>query len=436
MTRKLIGLVIVSVLCLNVYSQTNTLTNKQYREFTGWVRDSVTRMHFANNGIPEFKIEKDASGKFLQNPVLNWEKQIDFSNALQSQLLNELLNSKWELVNGERGFQSSKMVYVYLQNGQVISTNIYPDTLCWVKGQLPLDTLPYLAYTSHEGKTFYCNRFGTIYDALAATYFWHPYFDNYSVVGLNDEQLRAYSHWCSTVKKPAQYSKFTFSSSNNSIELKDLSISHWVFTQKEYSEFANWVADSIAMRQLGHTYDEFLISEDKFGNEIDPPMLNWKAQKQLKGSNANKIEDITEILLNLYNPKTHLYNKYKVKYEYCVWDFVRATNYSGWSRGDFISRDLVMVFPNLRVEDSYKDTIAWGNLSQIKITELNYNNAYAYYNWLQYYSNKLKLKKTINPVSFYLLPNRDEWDALKAIEKIASLSYNITLPTPLVLTTN
>jgi len=46
-------------------------------------------------------------------------------------------------------------------------------------------------------------------------------------------------------------------------------------TNSEYRQFVNWVRDSIARRLLGEQFEEFLISEDYLGNEIDPPFVNW-----------------------------------------------------------------------------------------------------------------------------------------------------------------
>ena len=49
-------------------------------------------------------------------------------------------------------------------------------------------------------------------------------------------------------------------------------------TNSEYRQFVFWVRDSIARRKLAEQFDEFQITEDAFGNEIDPPLLNWDAE--------------------------------------------------------------------------------------------------------------------------------------------------------------
>jgi gliding motility-associated lipoprotein GldK len=47
-------------------------------------------------------------------------------------------------------------------------------------------------------------------------------------------------------------------------------------TNNEYRQFVNWVKDSIARKMLGDQYPEYLITEDRDGNPIDPPVINWR----------------------------------------------------------------------------------------------------------------------------------------------------------------
>jgi len=47
-------------------------------------------------------------------------------------------------------------------------------------------------------------------------------------------------------------------------------------TNSEYRQFVSWVRDSIARQLLGQQYPEFLITEDKNGNPVEPARINWK----------------------------------------------------------------------------------------------------------------------------------------------------------------
>ena len=47
-------------------------------------------------------------------------------------------------------------------------------------------------------------------------------------------------------------------------------------TNNEYRQFVDWVTEKMAREMLGDQYPEFLITEDREGNPIDPPQINWR----------------------------------------------------------------------------------------------------------------------------------------------------------------
>ena len=47
-------------------------------------------------------------------------------------------------------------------------------------------------------------------------------------------------------------------------------------TNNEYRQFIQWTRDSIARTMLSEQFPEFMNSEDRKGNPIDPPRINWK----------------------------------------------------------------------------------------------------------------------------------------------------------------
>jgi formylglycine-generating enzyme len=47
-------------------------------------------------------------------------------------------------------------------------------------------------------------------------------------------------------------------------------------TNNEYRQFVYWVRDSMARQILSEQFDEFKITQDRKGNPIDPPILDWK----------------------------------------------------------------------------------------------------------------------------------------------------------------
>ncbi|MCA1744272.1 MAG: SUMF1/EgtB/PvdO family nonheme iron enzyme [Bacteroidales bacterium] len=144
-------------------------------------------------------------------------------------------------------------------------------------------------------------------------------------------------------------------------------------TNSEYRQFVHWVRDSIARRMLGDQFEEFLISEDRYGNIIDPPYLDWNAR--LEWDN----EEYAEILEDLFLSEGERFfrrkeiDSRKLNYDYEWVDLHQAAkktnrynfetnSYEGEvfnqfgeraeisDRSAFIMKDQVNVYP---------DTLAW-----------------------------------------------------------------------------
>ena len=144
-------------------------------------------------------------------------------------------------------------------------------------------------------------------------------------------------------------------------------------TNNEYRQFVYWVRDSIARTLLGEQFDEFLISEDRYGNPIEPPYLNWKTRLQYDN------EEYAEVLEEMFLPENERFfrrkefDTRKLNYEYQWVDLQHAakktnrfnfeTNrYEGEvhnqfgerieinDRSAFIMKDEVNVYP---------DTLVW-----------------------------------------------------------------------------
>ena len=144
-------------------------------------------------------------------------------------------------------------------------------------------------------------------------------------------------------------------------------------TNNEYRQFVYWVRDSIMRRMLGEQLDDYVISEDQFGNPIDPPKLNWDVKIDFRDEETN------EILNDLYLPQQERFNGHKeidtrkLMYEYYWIDLKQAAKksnrynfqtkkYEGYitnndgekieikDRSSFVIRDVINVYP---------DTLCW-----------------------------------------------------------------------------
>src|SRR5690554_2029041 len=95
-------------------------------------------------------------------------------------------------------------------------------------------------------------------------------------------------------------------------------------TNNEYRQFVFWVRDSIARNLLGHSFPEYLISQDAVGVPLDEPRINWN-----EGINWNDAE--TQAALDeLYIPENERFafgkeiDSRKLIYEYSWVDYKQA----------------------------------------------------------------------------------------------------------------
>ena len=63
-------------------------------------------------------------------------------------------------------------------------------------------------------------------------------------------------------------------------------------TNREYKQFVYWVRDSIARTKLGEVDEAFLVTQDKRGNELEKPRINWKPKIPWSKANEEQAEAI------------------------------------------------------------------------------------------------------------------------------------------------
>ncbi len=159
------------------------ITNNEYRQFTNWVRDSITakKMGYVKSG---------ADG----NEYVDWTKMktIKWNDPKVIEQLGQtdLILSPEDRIFGKKEIDASKLVYhsetfdlkeaAKRENaGKPRSTfsvkkdtRIYPDTLAWIRD---------FSYSYNEPMT--------------KRYYSHPAFGNYPVVGVNWQQASAFAEW-------------------------------------------------------------------------------------------------------------------------------------------------------------------------------------------------------------------------------------------------
>ena len=147
------------------------VTNREYREFVNWVRDSIARtlLYDSPNLNSQHYINVDIDGNYLG---LNWDEPIDWNDTIA---LNSMyIPPEEQSFVGHKGFDAR--ILIYKMDGEDVL--IYPDTICWIR-DFPFSWA----------------------DPFASKYFWDTAFDNYPVVGVSLEQAKAYCQWKTKIER-------------------------------------------------------------------------------------------------------------------------------------------------------------------------------------------------------------------------------------------
>ncbi|ASB49398.1 T9SS ring complex lipoprotein PorK/GldK [Alkalitalea saponilacus] len=231
-------------------------------------------------------------------------------------------------------------------------------------------------------------------------------------------------------------------------EVRTVSVpSFWMdeteITNTEYRQFVYWVRDSIARSMLGEQFDEFLITEDRFGNIIEPPFINWRTR--LNWNN----EEYAEILEDLFLPENERFFRRKeidtrlLNYEYEWVDLQQAArrsnrfnfetnSYEGEvynqfgerieiaDRSAFIMKDRVNVYPDTLVwiadftysfNEPMTEMYFWHpGFDEYPVVGVDWKQATAFCIWRTQLLNNFLRSKGQPEVMQYRLPSEAEWE--------------------------
>jgi hypothetical protein len=185
--RTTIAQPLIDELLQPFYISPNEVTNAQYRAFVHWVRDSIA-FDLLYRELPENKalallnctkkqratLDEDSLAFYVARYGFNYDYFRDqkvslYDNEAYLEILKALYYPISERFYKRREFDISKFVY---RSATGSPTPVYPDTLCWLRDS------PYPEY-----------------DPLVNMYFWHPAYNNFPVVGVNEAQMKAYCDW-------------------------------------------------------------------------------------------------------------------------------------------------------------------------------------------------------------------------------------------------
>ncbi len=129
------------------------VTNKEYREFVQYVKDSIAHRlldHTRDNG------------------QLDWSKSINWND----EKLVPLIFPKTERLYGRMEIDARRVYYEVSINGEKEKISVSPDTLVWIND---------FTYSYNE--------------PMVKKYFSIPQYDQYPVVGISLQQAMAFCHW-------------------------------------------------------------------------------------------------------------------------------------------------------------------------------------------------------------------------------------------------
>ncbi len=344
--KKLLFLFLLFPLCS--FSQNNYISNKDYNEFVTYVRDSLFRQTLGEEiDEEEFIIFENNGDINTYNPIgVNWKTKIDKNSPEIRDVLNQWYYKPGERLNRKREVDVRKLIHNKVK--------VYPDILVWFRRDSTLNK---------SWATF-----------LAKNYFTHPYFEDYPVQGVSEVQLNQYLKW----KYPSQNKKVSNSKKDISLQLPKEKLK---ITVGDYFKFYQHTRDSIVRQILGEVLDEdkYLITSDRYGEAIDPPLLDWKPK--LKWND----EVIQKILKdwNLLTSNNKIDNRF-VMYNYTYLNYYQASNLTdSIDRGSYIYRNLINLGANPNIKDSlpleFKKELK--NIKELEYEKFDSHQLIAYYHW-------------------------------------------------------
>ncbi len=221
---------------MGFYISRSEVTNKEYRQFTQYVKDSI-----AHRLLQHFK---DGNN-------VDWSMPIDW----RDKRLEPMLIPVEDRLYDRPGVDANKLIYTFESNNGVNeSIPIYPDTLVWI-----------------TDFTFSYN------EPLVKKYFSNSEYDAYPVVGVNIKQAMAFCQW-----KTSQINNRLNSRSDNRyrVEIKLPTNAEWESAAFDIKDSLEFVTDNRVYNcNFGPIVKDGLLSKDykDDGYFYTSPVKSFKA---------------------------------------------------------------------------------------------------------------------------------------------------------------
>lgn len=274
-----------------------------------------------------------------------------------------------------------------------------------------------------------------------------------------------------TMGQNDQDANWAMTSQSRTVSLDAFWMDETEITNGEYKQFVHWVRDSIAREKLSAVDESYKISQDKKGNELKTPVLNWKKkipwtkanedlqsaldsmfymdedaidfERQLNGMilmykygwidyvQAAKKENKFDVLRGSYNRSIAGLGKTKDSADVMIRKDTSFTNEEGHiinqtvyrelkKRSDFISMKRVNIYPDTLCwirdftyaynEPYMKLYFAHPGYGEYPVVGVSWEQAQAFCHWRSYLFNSYQVRNKGVRVQDYRLPTEAEWE--------------------------
>ncbi len=191
------------------------ITNNEYRQFVYWVRDSIARKLLGET-YSDFLITEDSRGVPLDEPLINWNEQIEWKDPDYQMAMQDLYIPEAERMAFHKEIDSRKLIYDYYwvdynqaaqrRNSYNFETQKYEGTVVNQDGEV-VPVTNRSSFLMHDNVPVYPDTLSWIRDFTYAynepftlKYFSHVGFDDYPVVGITWKQAKAFCNWRTDLK--------------------------------------------------------------------------------------------------------------------------------------------------------------------------------------------------------------------------------------------
>ena len=214
-------------------------------------------------------------------------------------------------------------------------------------------------------------------------------------------------------------------------------------TNNEYRQFVQWTRDKLARELLGEQFPEFLITEDRDGNPIDPPLLNWEERIEWDDPDYqmaledlyipenerffnNKSIDSRKLFYDSWwidykqaAKRSNMYNYETQTYQGTVFD-LEGNEIPIENRSSFIMRDRINIYPDTLcwIRDfTYSYNEPWATryfshpgFDEYPVVGVNWKQAKAFCNWRSKIQKDYLESRGEPTLQDYRLPTEAEWE--------------------------